>query len=158
MVDCVLNFAADVDSMEPDEQRELLFDRAWALRLENEAAALLRRENYERHVDENMGVLVEEFDEDIGLTQEVKDHLSQRDGKEVKTFLDLDDCPLACLLGSADCPIYPKIMECFYRSKRRNATRGVQGRVPLLCNISRDHHLLLTIGGRPRQGPLPKVN
>ena len=37
----------------------------------NEAAALLRRENYERHVDENMSVLVSEFDEDIGLTAQL---------------------------------------------------------------------------------------
>ena len=136
MVDCVLNYAADVDSMESDEQHALLFDRAWALRRENEAAALLRRENYERHVDENMSVLLGEFDEDIGLTQAVKDDLKRLYGEEVNTFLDLDDCPLACLLGSAEhCPIYPKIMKCFYRSQRRNATRGVQGRVPLLCNI-----------------------
>ena len=136
MVDCVLNYAADVDGMSPDEQRELLFDRAWALRRENEAAALLRREDYERHVDENMEVLVAEFDDDIGLTQAVKDDLKRTYGKEVNTFRDLDDCPLACLLGDADnCPIYPEIMKCFYRSQRRNATRGVQGRVPLLCNI-----------------------
>ena len=136
LVDCVLNYAADVESMSPDEQRELLFDRAWALRRENEAAALLRRENYQRHVDENMEVLVAEFDDDIGLTQAVKDDLKRTYGKEVNSFRDLDDCPLACLLGDEDnCPIYPKIMKCFYRSQRRNATRGVQGRVPLLCNI-----------------------
>ena len=154
LVGCVQDFAADISSMPSDEQHKLLWDRAQTLHEIVVALAQTRADDFKRRVADDFEVGRAEFEEDVGFDEDVKADLS-REGRPVTSLMDVDDFPRACLLGDADhCPIHDKIMEWFYLSERRNATRGVQGRVPLLYSR---HHLLLTIGGRPRQGPLPEV-
>ena len=151
----VLDFAEQFAAASDDDQRAVLLDRALNIDRSLEVAALRRFDKIERRVAEKQSLAWAEFEEDVDFDEDVKADLSRECGRPVTSLMDVDDFPRACLLGDADhCPIHGKIMEWFYLSERRNATRGVQGRVPLLYSR---HHLLLTIGGRPRQGPLPEV-
>ena len=130
---CVEDFAADISSMPSDEQHKLLWDRAQTLHEITVADAQVRADDFKRRVTDDFEVGRKEFEEDVGFDDEVKADLSRECGRPVTSLMDVDDFPRACLLGDADhCPIHDKIMEWFYLSERRNATRGVQGRVPLL--------------------------
>jgi len=130
---CVEDFAADISSMPSDEQHKLLWDRAQTLHEIVVALAQTRADDFKRRVADDFEVGMAEFEEDVGFDEDVKADLSRECGRPVTSLMDVDDFPRACLLGDADhCPIHDKIMEWFYLSERRNATRGVQGRVPLL--------------------------